>query len=423
MANHIALIVRREYLERVRRKSFIITTILMPLLMIALMALPALVMALSGPEDKTIAVVDNSGIVAQHLVSEGEIHYQPVTEPADSAKNNEDYDGVLVIGADIIGNSDNVSLFTHENVSMTTEAAISGEISRILEQQKLKRYDIENLDRILEDVQTNVKVRTFSLEDGGEQATSSFASYIIGMIMTMILYMFILMYGQMVMSSIIEEKNNRVLEIVVSSVNPTRLMLGKILGIGSVALTQILIWGVLLFAFSSWGLPAIMGGVPAAEAGTDGAEVMEIVNGVFAPGYILSLFGYMALFLIGGFLLYSSIYAAIGSAVDNIQDASQLSSFATVPIIIALVASMTVINEPNSTLAVWLSMIPFTSPMVMMMRIPYGVSTLEIIMSLAILLATVLFTVWIAAKIYRVGIFMYGKKPTVKDLVRWARYK
>jgi ABC-2 type transport system permease protein len=239
----------------------------------------------------------------------------------------------------------------------------------------------------------------------------------------------------MVMTSIIEEKNNRVLEIVVSSIKPAQLMMGKIIGIGLVAVTQVLIWAALISVISGSILPAllpaeVMNEVTAFNNGTidintatNDAELLHALSVIGNVGYILSIFGYLILFLIGGFLFYSSIYAAIGSAVDNIQDAGQFQSIVVFPIIIGLILSMTVVNDPNSTLATIMSMTPFTTPMVMMARIPFGIATWEIIVSLVLLYISFLFMVWVAAKIYRVGIFMYGKKPSIKDLIRWINYK
>ena len=235
----------------------------------------------------------------------------------------------------------------------------------------------------------------------------------------MMLYMFILIYGQMVMNSIIEEKNNRVLEIVVSSVNPTSLMLGKIAGIGLVAITQIVIWGALLAIASAWALPVL--GAAAASVGD--ASLSGAMAQLGDTAWLASLFGWLVLFVIGGYLFYSAIWAAIGSAVDNIQDASQLSSIATVPVIIGIVCSMSIVQDPDSTMAVWVSMIPFTSPMAMMSRLPYGVPMWEILLSLGVLYASFMALIWVCAKIYRVGIFMYGKKPTLMEIIRWARYK
>ncbi len=237
------------------------------------------------------------------------------------------------------------------------------------------------------------------------------------------------------MTSIIEEKNNRVLEIVVSSIKPSQLMLGKIIGIGLVAVTQVLIWGALISSISGLILPnllptEVMSDVNAYNNGTiniatanNDTEMLQAISTIGNVGYVLSIFGYLMLFLIGGFLFYSSIYAAIGSAVDNIQDAGQFQSIVVFPIIIGLILAMTVVSDPNSTLATVMSMIPFTSPMVMMARIPFGIATWEIVTSLVILYISFVVMVWLAAKIYRVGIFMYGKKPTIKELIRWINYR
>lgn len=421
MLKHIFLIIRREFMERVARKSFIITTLLMPILMVALMVLPSLVMIMTGPENKNIAVVDNSGLIAAHLENEDELKFVRVTEPVDSVKYNEDYDAVLVLDEDVVQQPQNVLIFSHGSLSVQTENEIRSQLESIIEDIRIDQYEISDLKKIMEDVKVEVNVQTFDLDSSDQKSTSSMVSYMLGLLMMLMLYMFIMLYGQMVMTSIIEEKGNRVLEIVVSSVKPTHLMLGKILGIGSVAVTQVAIWAVLVFAFMKLGMPAISSSMSAEAAGD--VDLMSVMNMVSDTGYIMSLFGYLVLFLIGGYLFYSSIYAAIGSAVDNIQDASQLQSLAIAPIMLGMILSMTVVADPNSTLATWFSIIPFTSPLIMMSRLPFGVSALEIVSSLVVLYASTLAMVWISAKIYRVGIFMYGKKPSFKELIRWARYK
>ncbi|MCC8114159.1 MAG: ABC transporter permease [Bacteroidales bacterium] len=419
MKSNLYLIIRREYLERVKTKSFIITTILMPLLMLALMFVPALVMIMAEPESKTIAVVDNSGIISNSLDGTKDLVFVPVNNAdTEALKKNNDYDGILIIGSDLIENPSNVQLYTHSASSMETEGYITNQLSQAVRNVRLQKYEIDNLAQILADAKVNVKMSTYRLDSAEEKETSSTASYLIGLVMSMMLYMFLLIYGQMVMTSIIEEKNNRVLEVVVSSVKPKTLMLGKILGICAVAITQILIWGVIISACSVWLMPLLTAKMP-----SDEVDLMVAVGQLGDLGYVLGMFGCLTLFLIGGFMLYSSMYAAIGSAVDNIQDASQLTSIVMVPIILAFIFSMTVAQDPNSSMAVWLSIIPFTSPMVMMARLPFGIPAWEIWVSLAVLYASFFVMVWLSAKIYRVGIFMYGKKPSVKDLVRWAQYK
>ena len=416
MNSPLAIIIRREYLERVQRKSFIISTLLTPILMIGVMLAPTLIMLMSGPQSKNVAVIDNTPQhIGSRLDNEGELTFTAIADNLDEAMGNEDYEAILVIGADAVSKPTNISLYSREAASMQTESAISSQLENIIENERLKAYDIDNLAQIMKEVQVDVSLETFRINEGDAAETSSIISYAIGMLMSLMLYMFILLYGQMVMTSIIEEKNNRVLEIVVSSVNPNSLMMGKIIGIGLVAVTQILIWAILLTACSMWLMPLAAGAV----AGADGIDLGMLGS----PIYIMELFGYVTLFLIGGYLFYSSIYAAIGSAVDNIQDASQLQSLAIVPIIIGLVVGMSVAQDPSSSMAVWTSIIPFTSPMVMMARIPFGIPGLEIALSIVVLYASFVAMVYLAAKIYRVGIFMYGKKPSVAELIRWARYK
>ncbi len=437
MKSNISIIIGREFKERVAKKSFIVTTILMPVLMLAFMAAPALIMSLSSPENRTLAVIDNSGIVLPALVEHQpeNLVLVPTAEPLDSAIRSDRYNGVLVIGADVAA-SPKASLYMHDASSVELESMLASRIEDAVRDQKLKSYNIDNLQQILDETETNVNLSTIRVDDKGEgESTSSFLSFGIGLFSTFILYMFLLMYGQMVMTSIIEEKSNRVLELVVSSVKPTQLMLGKILGVGLVAVVQVIIWAILLGAMSMIVMPmlvpdAVMSQVNALNAGTlDTAsasvdvDMLQAISYFGSPVAILSIFGYLLLFLIGGFLFYASIFAAIGSAVDNIQDASQLQSFAVLPIILALVFSFTVAQEPNSTLAVWLSMIPFTSPMVMLCRIPFSIPGWEIAVSVAILYLSFVVMAWISGKIYRVGILMYGKKPNIKDLIRWARYK
>ena len=421
MNNQLSTIIAREYLERVKRKSFIISTILMPLFMVGMMVLPALIAIFQTPEEKVIAVVDESGVIARTLQNGDETKFVIVDRPMAELLGNEDYYGVLNIGGNIIENPSNVTLYTHSASSMSLESYISGQIKETVESVRLRKYNIDNLPEILAAVNADVKLQTFRIDEGDEASeTSTTLSYFIGIIMSFMLYMFILIYGQMVMTSIIEEKNNRVLEIVVSSVKPTYLMLGKILGIGAVAVTQILIWLAIVMSFTYWVMPSLMSGV---AAGVNDPELMAAIGKLSDGSYVLSLFVYLLLFLVGGYLFYSSIYAAIGSAVDNIQDASQLTTIAVLPIIVGMVLSPSVVSDPMSSYATWVSIIPFTSPMVMMARIPFGIPFWEIALSIVLLYLTFLFMIWLAAKIYRVGIFMYGKKPTITELIRWARYK
>lgn len=433
----ISIVIEREYLERVKKKSFIITTILMPVLMLVLMALPALIMTFAGTSSTTVAVIDNSGKILPRLKGDSEVTFVNVgAETVDSALTREGINAVLVIPDNIIESKKaGLRFYSDGPSSITTEGVITSEINNIIESERLKSYDINDIDKILEDVKSNVSMTTIRTDKGSEESDSSAFSYGVGIAMTFVLYMFLLIYGQMVMTSIIEEKGNRVLEVVVSSVKPAQLMMGKIVGVALVALTQIVLWGVLLAVMSAYLLPALMpadamADVAAAQSGNFDAisdsSSMELIQAVGMLGnvsHILTLFGLMTLFLIGGFLLYSSIFAAVGSSVDNIQDASQLTSLAVIPIVLGLIFAMVAAADPMGSVAFWASMFPLTSPMVMVARIPFGIPGWQIALSLLLLVAGFVFMVWLAGKIYRIGIFMYGKKPTMKELIRWVRYK
>lgn len=425
----LLLIIGREYFERVRNKSFIIVTLLMPIIMIAIMAAPTLVMLYGGKsEQKRVMVVDRSGLVVDKLYSSPEVEFVDVSELSKSeacAQYGVESDafGVLYIGS-VVDARDSVQLITNSSSSMMLEENISGQISSIVEQEKLLSYNIENLDQILASIETNIKLSTFVNNGTGAEesmeSTSSDMNYILGLILGMLLYMIIIIYGQMVLTSVVEEKASRVIEVMVTSATPFQLMMGKILGIAAVAVTQIAIWAVLVISASKFLLPALM---PADAAASGDAMLSAVLGTIGDAGYLAMIFTYMLLFILGGFLLYASLYAASGSAVDSVQDGQQFNSIIMMPIIISIIVMMSVFNDPNSPLAVWSSMIPFTSPIVMMARIPFGIPTWEIILSLILLYATFLFTTWLAAKIFRVGIFMHGKRPSWSELWQWVRSK
>ena len=436
--NKIQIIIAREFNERVRKKSFIITTILMPLLMLLMMAAPTLMMLFAKGEQKEILVIDDSQIVAPQLESSEELKFSPTTLSLAEARENESVFGVLWVGENIVDNPQQVQLYTNSSSSMSLEEGIASQIENIIEDVRLSRYEIENLEQILKDIEVKVSLTTYrndlTTETGeAEEATSSFIAYMLGLVLGMMLYMFLLIYGSMVMTSVIEEKGSRVLDVLVSSVEPFQLMMGKILGVASVAVTQIAIWGVLVCGLSAAVLPSLMpedvmqtieaveaGAMTSAEAGID-ADMLSAVSLATDPVRLVMMFVWLLLFLVGGFLFYSAMFAAVGSAVDSIQDANQLQTPITVPIILALILAMSVFNDPDSSLAFWGSIIPFTSPVVMMARIPFGIPTWEIILALVLLYLSVAGMAWVAGKIYRVGVFMHGKKPSFKELLSWIR--
>ena len=435
--NKIGIIIAREFNERVRKKSFIITTILMPVLMLGMMAAPTLMMLFAKGETKELLVIDQSSIIVPNLEGDDELTFAPSTLSLEQARANQDVFGVLWIGEDIVDNPSNVKLYTNSSSSMSLEENISSQMERIIERERLKRYDIDNLEQIMKDVKVSVSLTNFRndlAEEGkDEEATSSVIAYLLGLVLGMMLYMFLLIYGSMVMTSVIEEKGSRVLDVLVSSVSPFQLMMGKILGVAAVAVTQIAIWGVLVCGIGSALLPALMpqdvmqsveavqaGTITSAQAGID-ADMLSAISFATDTGRLVMMFVWLHLFLVGGFLFYSAMFAAVGSAVDSIQDANQLQTPITVPIILALILAMSVFNDPNSPLAFWGSIIPLTSPVVMMARIPFDIPTWQIVLSLVLLYISVVATAWVAGKIYRVGIFMHGKKPSFKELLSWIK--
>lgn len=434
--SQVGIIIAREFNERVRKKSFIVTTILVPILFLGLMIVPALILVYAGGDTKEIAVIDRSGLIAPALENNEEVVYIPVDQTPEEARADTDRFGVLVIGEGVVEHPGDVKLYTNASSSLMLEESISKQIASAIEAEKIRRYGIADLDKIMQEIHTTVTLQTFRNDQGDEaRSQSAGVAYGVGYVLAFILYMFLLMYGQMVMQSVIEEKGSRVLDVMITSVRPFQLMLGKILGVASVAVTQIVIWGVLIFGIGALVLPAIIpaetmqqaqalqaGTLDAGAAGVD-TDMLQAIASATDLGYVGMIFIYLILFLVGGYLLYSALFAAVGASVDNVSDAGQLTMIVTIPIILGLFAMMAVMKDPNSGVAFWCSLIPFTSPIVMMARIPAGIPLWEPLASLAILYLTIVAMIWLAAKIYRVGIFMHGKKPTVKELYKWMRYK
>ena len=438
---NIGLIIMREFKERVYKKSFIITTLLMPLLLALVSVAPTLIMLFAKGDTKQISVIDNSGIIASRLESNEEVNFV-ILENGDlqqelkSSLEKEEF-GVLYIGQDIVENPNNIQLYTNASSSMLLEDNIADQVEQIIKNERLKQYNLENLQQILDKVEVDITLSTFrNGEDEQSSASSSFASSMMGFVLGFVLYFFLVIYGSIVMQSIIEEKNSRILEVLVSTVRPFDMMMGKILGVAAVAATQIVVWGVLIIAMSAFLIPAvlpddIMSSVEAMQSGADvtamaasgiDTGMVTAMASMMDTGYIAQIVGLLLLFMVGGFLLYAAMYAAVGASVDEVQDAQQLTTPIMLPIILAFIILTMVMNDPNSPLVVWCSMIPFTSPIVMMGRIPSGIPTWEIILSLVLLYSTFVVMVWVAGKIYRVGIFMHGKKPSFKDLYRWLKY-
>ncbi len=444
------IIISREYLNKVKKKSFIWTTLLVPILVAALTIGIMVAMMNTKEKTKTIAVVDESGIVLPYLTDSETIHYQPLQGVAlDSIKTNlasYGFDGVLAVGQlDTLEKTVPADLYSPKPFGMELVDNINARINRAVEDYRIASYHIEGLDQILKDVKANIRLRSYTVSDSGEEKISEAGVYsILSMILGIFLFMFITLFGGMVMSSVIEEKASRVVEVLVSSVKATELMFGKIIGIALVALTQFLLWIVLSVAIISIGGAVIgfdklaggdatemvssMGGVDAEQLEAVTAQVSE-ESGLSTVVSTLTnipwgqLIGLFLVYFVFGYLLYASMFAAIGSAVENEGDTQQLQLPLTIPLMLAYIIALYAFRAPDSSIAFWGSIIPFTSPIVMISRLPFGVPAWEIILSIVLLVLTFVLFAWASAKIYKVGILMFGKKSTWKDLWKWFKQK
>ena len=451
----IGIIINREYTSRVKKKSFILTTLLVPIFIAAMIAVPALIAYYSTDnKEREIAVTDESGVVAANLENSENVKYT-VASAEEAAQIKKDlgssskYYAVLEIGKlDSLGNAP-LSIYANEQININLQQKIENDVNNVLRYNKLKSYDIPDLENVITNVQSDSNLKTYQIsekEDGKE--TSVFSYMAIGYVSSFIIYMFIFLFGSMVMRGVIEEKNNRIVEVIVSSVKPIQLMIGKIIGIALVAVTQFIIWVALIFLivggvsmamgsgsaeqFAQQAVTQNVAGVPDAaspEAVTDlvqnqGAEnPMSTILSTIGQMNILGILGTFLIFFVLGYLLYSSMFAAVGACVDNEADTQQLILPVTIPLIIGLMIMLNAFQNPNSAVAVWGSIIPFTSPMVMVARFAYGVPAWQYILSIALLIVTFLVMAWISAKIYRIGILSYGKKATWKDIGKWLKFK
>ena len=447
---NIKTIIRREYLTRVKKKSFLLTTFIVPILFAALCILPSVIMFMAKDTGKKVAVVDQSGIVMPYLVDTDAVDYQDYSaEPADSMKANFEELGldvlVIVSPLDTAAKTVSVSSYSPKPLSMELKEGVQSKVNDAVEDYRLALYDITDLKQIMEDVKANISMSTYTMDESGEEKiTSSEVYMIISMILSIIIYMFIAMFSGMVMQSVIEEKASRVVEVLVSSVKATELMFGKIIGVACVALTQFFLWIVLTLVlvggFSAFvGFDSLMGDTAQTEqmmemtaqmGGVDMAEMTAAMQEEEGLGAVLStlkdinwvqmIFAFIIYFALG-YLLYASLFAAIGSAVENEADTTQLQMPITLPLMLAFFIALYAFNAPDSQIVWWGSMIPFTSPIVMLARIPFGVPMWELALSIALLVLTFGACGWLSAKIYKIGILMFGKKTTFKDLWKWLR--
>ena len=449
---NIGIIISREYLTRVKKKSFLLTTFLVPVLFAAMCILPSVIMFMAKDTGKQVAVVDQSSIVMPYLEDTESVDYTDYSaEPVDSMKarfNDLGLDILVVVSPlDSVTRSVTLSSYSEKPLSVDIKESIQSKVNTAVEDYRLALYDIGDLKQIMEDVESDVTMSTYTLgEDGAEKITSSEVYMIISMVLSIIIYMFIAMFSGMVMQSVIEEKASRVVEVLVSSVKATELMFGKIIGVACVALTQFLLWivltAVLVTGFSAFvGFDSLMGDPAQTEqmmemAGTMGGvsvdDMTEIAQDESQMGAVLStlkdlnygqlILGFVIYFVLG-YLLYASFFAAIGSAVENEADTNQLQMPVTLPLMLAFFIALYAFNAPDSPIVFWGSMIPFTSPIVMLARIPFGVPAWELLLSILLLLATFVACAWMSAKIYKIGILMFGKKTTFKDLWKWLKMK
>jgi len=441
--NIINVIIGREYKTRVKKKSFLLVTFLGPLFFAAVVVLPSIIMYAAKEESKKIAVVDKSGIVLPYLQSDSSAVYSDYSlmEP-DSVKSGLDrlgQDAMLQI-SEIDSSEKSVSVVTYSKKPLGIELieSIKRDVNSAVEDYRISSYSIENLAGIMKEVKSDVNIATYTLDAQGEAKISASEVYMmISMLLGMVIYMFIAIFGGMVMSSVIEEKSSRVVEVLVSSVKSTELMFGKIIGVALVALTQFLLWvgltivivlvvGALMGPeFLSQGAAGMSDPAMTGMAGgmappqSEMATVMATLAGLNYLQIILSFIVYFVF----GYLLYSSMFAAIGSAVENEGDTQQLSIPVTIPLLIGFFIALYAFKAPDSGVVFWGSMIPFTSPIVMLARIPFGVPAWQIALSLALLVGTFVLCAWASAKIYKIGILMFGKKSTFKDLWKWLKQK
>ena len=433
----LRLIIAREYMSIVGRKSFIILTLLLPFLIVFIGAIPILMEYLnnSGNQTQQIAVIDETGKYASALQSDNLYNFvaikgDTVTDAREFYdKANGSITAIIVIPRDV-ETSAQVNIYSEGTIPPALVMSVDNALTDTIQKARLAAAGIPNLQQIIDETHINLNVRNVTWQqDGNEQEASTDAAMALGMILAFIIYMFVIFYGQMIMNNVIEEKTNRIVEVVVSSCRPFHLMLGKIIGVGLAGLTQMAIWIVLLsvvgtVAGSALGLSGAAMTPDVAAAGVDPEMVdgamSQVVRQALSINYTPIVINFV-LYFIGGYLLYSAIFAALGSAVDQASDASQLLWPVMILVIIAIYAAMGCMTNPNGPMAFWCSIIPFTSPIVMMIRLPYDIPLWQMVLSHVLLFGTALSIVWVAARIYRRGILHYGKKVSFLDLFKWIK--
>lgn len=438
----IGIIIQREYLTRVKKKSFLIITFLTPILFAALMFLPAILMVNSEKleEKKTIAVCDESSFFKGKFEDTDSNSFTYPDQDIDELKTLVKagvYDGVLYIPATQLNIPSSAELYSQNTLPITLTSHIKSTMKQTIEHQKLLASGIDP-DIVKSATATVVTVQTVRMDEvnGEDVEKKSFGEFemILGLILAMIIYFVVFLFGSQVMRGVIEEKTNRIIEVLICSVKPFELMMGKIIGIALVGLTQFVLWIVLSFGIYTavtvaTGTPDLLSNgtvmseqIADVQQVTESNEMLNEVMDVIHSINFSTILWCFLFYFVGGYFLYAAMFAATGSACDNETDSQQFTLPISIPLILAIVCSTAIANAPNSSLSIWLSMIPFTSPVAMMLRIPYGVPYWQIGVSIAILVLTFIVFTWLAAKIYRTGILMYGKKVSWKELIKWIKY-
>jgi len=434
--NNIFLITKREFLTQVKKKSFIILTLLAPILLIAFGSVIGL-MFKANESHSIIEVVDKSGLFKNQLKSDDQINYVFVSAADEKSKinnlkGNESLDGILILPELKSENFDdleqNTRLVINSKIGFDTKQKIVSDINNVIKKEKIKQLGIA--ETRLNNLDKSFTLKTINVsENNKEDSDLNFGvKTVLSMLLMYVTFMFIIIYGVRVMRSVLEEKNNRVVEIIISSVKPFELMMGKILGVTLVALTQFFVWitmSVIGAVVLNTGFSSMPKNMPGESEGMMGKfDILQmgsqISHSLLELNFPLIIFVFIVFFLLG-YIFYSSIYAAIGSAVDNETETQQFTLFAILPLTLGMYGSFTLMNNPDGPLGFWLSIIPFTSPVAMIARIPFGVPAWQIALSIGLLLGTTIFMIFLAGKIYRVGILMYGNKATLKELWKWIK--
>lgn len=443
--NKVSLIIRREYLSRVKKKTFIIMSIVGPLLIAALMIVPAW-LANEDEDFQNIEVIDESGLFLHKLKDSEEVffsyEFRPLAEAQKALNEGGEFTAVLHIPEVVVSLPKTVQVFYKDQPKRSSIRYMEDQIAEVIESRKLEDLYNLSLDQI-SGLRPDVKIVASKVNESGETEESAGGmAMAVGMLLAMFIYFFIFLFGVQVMRGVIEEKTNRIVEVIISSVKPFQLMMGKIIGIALVAVTQFMIWVILSAVLIGGAQAFFKDDLQAAqsqkvkqmeqfnpdavnaiqEEASEMSMAQKIEDKLSRINFPLVLSCFLFYF-IGGYLLYGSLFAAIGSAVDSETDTQQFMLPVTIPLILSIVFAQVVMENPDGSLAFWTSMIPFTSPIIMMVRIPFGIDTWELVLSMVILLVSFIATTWLAARIYRTGILMYGKKPNFKEIGKWIFYK